>query len=246
MIFKYFLLVFFPGNYKQHLASHMKSTKFNPNSVTNTINKVNSILGQQKLQSPNLGGASGQGMLPLPSEMLSPIVSMSSNKSDSMQMVACPECQLEFPGIDLLQAHISVSHKHLDVKLPNSSAGTAAVAQAAAAAVASAATAASSQDSNGSNDHDASGGADGRPSWHAALEDSQEPFKCNICGKGFQKTSKLTAHMKIHRYVHSAVRCSMYIVHLGLMYIVVLLYVERRKSVMLFWKIGGFLSNTLT
>ena len=190
----------------------MKSTKFEPNSITNTINKVNSILGQQKLQSPSLGGASGQsGMLPLPSEMLSPIVSMSSNnKSDSMQMVACPECQLEFPGIDLLQAHISVSHKHLDVKLPNSSAGTAAVAQA-AAAVASAATAASSQGnegSNGSNDHDASGS---RPSWHAALEDSQEPFKCNICGKGFQKTSKLTAHMKIHRYVHSAVRCSMYI-----------------------------------
>jgi uncharacterized Zn-finger protein len=129
----------------------------------------------------------------------------SSNKSDSMQMVACPECQLEFPGIDLLQAHISVSHKHLDVKLPNSSTSTAAVAQAAAAAVASAATAASSQGnegSNGSNDHDASGS---RPSWHAALEDSQEPFKCNICGKGFQKTSKLTAHMKIHRYVHSAV-----------------------------------------
>ena len=190
----------------------MKSTKFEPNSITNTINKVNSILGQQKLQSPSLGGASGQsGMLPLPSEMLSPIVSMSSsNKSDSMQMVACPECQLEFPGIDLLQAHISVSHKHLDVKLPNSSAGTAAVAQ--ASAVASAATAASSQGnegSNGSNDHDASGS---RPSWHAALEDSQEPFKCNICGKGFQKTSKLTAHMKIHRYVHSAVRCSsMYI-----------------------------------
>jgi len=190
-----------PGNYKQHLASHMKSTKFEPNSITNTINKVNSILGQQKLQSPSLGGASGQsGMLPLPSEMLSPSVSMnSSNKSDSMQMVACPECQLEFPGIDLLQAHISVSHKHLDVKLPNSSASTAAVAQAAAAAVASAATAASSQGnegSNGSNDHDASGS---RPSWHAALEDSQEPFKCNICGKGFQKTSKLTAHMKIHR-----------------------------------------------
>merc|ERR1719458_2004758 len=152
-----------PGNYKQHLASHMKSTKFEPNSITNTINKVNSILGQQKLQSPSLGGASGQsGMLPLPSEMLSPIVSISSsNKSDSMQMVACPECQLEFPGIDLLQAHISVSHKHLDVKLPNSSAGSAAVAQAAAvAAVASAATAASSQGnegSNGSNDHDASG-----------------------------------------------------------------------------------------
>ena len=193
----------------------MKSTKFEPNSITNTINKVNSILGQQKLQSPSLGGASGQsGMLPLPSEMLSPIVSMSSsNKSDSMQMVACPECQLEFPGIDLLQAHISVSHKHLDVKLPNSSAGSAAVAQAAAvAAVASAATAASSQGnegSNGSNDHDASGSS--RPSWHAALEDSQEPFKCNICGKGFQKTSKLTAHMKIHRYVHSAVRCSTYV-----------------------------------
>ena len=188
----------------------MKSTKFEPNSITNTINKVNSILGQQKLQSPSLGGASGQGMLPLPSEMLSPSVSMSSNKSDSMQMVACPECQLEFPGIDLLQAHISVSHKHLDVKLPNSSAGTAAVAQA-AAAVASAATAASSQGnegSNGSNDHDASGS---RPSWHAALEDSQEPFKCNICGKGFQKTSKLTAHMKIHRYVHSAVRLRVYI-----------------------------------
>ena len=202
----------------------MKSTKFEPNSITNTINKVNSILGQQKLQSPSLGGASGQsGMLPLPSEMLSPIVSMSSNnKSDSMQMVACPECQLEFPGIDLLQAHISVSHKHLDVKLPNSSAGTAAVAQA-AAAVASAATAASSQGnegSNGSNDHDASGS---RPSWHAALEDSQEPFKCNICGKGFQKTSKLTAHMKIHRYVHSAVRCSMYIV--------ILLYVLKTSKI---------------
>ena len=198
----------------------MKSTKFEPNSITNTINKVNSILGQQKLQSPSLGGASGQGgMLPLPSEMLSPSVSLSSNKSDSMQMVACPECQLEFPGIDLLQAHISVSHKHLDVKLPNSSAGTAAAAQAAAtaavaAASAATAAAASSQDnggSNGSNDHDASGGGGGsRPSWHAALEDSQEPFKCNICGKGFQKTSKLTAHMKIHRYVHSAVRFSMY------------------------------------
>merc|ERR1719431_37134 len=38
-----------------------------------------------------------------------------------------------------------------------------------------------------------------QPSWHAALVETQEPFKCSICGKGFQKTSKLTAHMKIHR-----------------------------------------------
>ena len=158
----------------------MKSTKFNPNSVTNTINKVNSILGQQKLQSPS---SSQTDLAP---------------KSDSMQMVACPECHLEFPGIDLLQAHISVSHKHLDVKLPSSVGG--------------AASAAASQDnegSNGGNDGGPAAAAAGRPSWHAALEDSQEPFKCSICGKGFQKTSKLTAHMKIHRYATTTItQCS--------------------------------------
>ena len=40
-----------------------------------------------------------------------------------------------------------------------------------------------------------------RPSWHAALEESWEPYKCTVCNKGFQKMSKLTAHMKIHRYL---------------------------------------------
>merc|ERR1719211_474829 len=108
----------------------MKSTKFEPNSVTNTINKVNSILGQQKLQSPS---SSGTDLAP---------------KSDSMQMVACPECHLEFPGIDLLQAHISVSHKHLDVKLPSSSGDEAGPIEA------------------GSN-------SDSRPSWQTAFEESQ-------------------------------------------------------------------------
>lgn len=143
-----------PGNYKQHLASHMRSTKFEPSSVSNSINKVNSILGQPKINEAKAG--------------------------DSMQMVACPECHLEFPGIDLLQAHISVSHKHLDVKLPSSLDD-------------------SSNESPGS-----------KPSWQAILEAEQasqaqqiqDPYKCNICGKGFQKTSKLTAHMKIHRYVN--------------------------------------------
>lgn len=132
-----------PGNYKQHLASHMRSTKFEPSSVTNSINKVNSILGQHQ---PKI------------------------EKPDTMQMVACPECHLEFPGVDLLQAHISVSHKHLDVKLPL-------------------------DHPDSSND----GLNNSRPTWQSALEESQEPYKCNICGKGFQKTSKLTAHMKIHR-----------------------------------------------
>ena len=207
---------------------------------------------------------------------------MSSGKigaGDSMQMVACPECHLEFPGIDLLQAHISVSHKHLDVKLPSSSAATnaantvASTASAAntgntvanAASTANAGSAAStsgaaartsttSQDNEGSNGSNTAGsstnmisggvsppsgplpsgplggnapggpssgvivpvsgslpgvpsggvilpgGVSSQPSWHAALVEAQEPFKCTICGKGFQKTSKLTAHMKIHRY----------------------------------------------
>ena len=143
-----------PGNYKQHLASHMRNTKFEPISVSNSLNKVNSMLGQQPLKSAGQGNASS---------------------TESMQMVACPECHLEFPGIDLLQAHISVSHKHLDVKLPNSSGDEA-----------------MNEGSGGDNNS--------RPSWQTAFEESQEPYKCNICGKGFQKTSKLTAHMKIHRY----------------------------------------------
>ena len=132
-----------PGNYKQHLASHMRSTKFEPSSVSNSINKVNSILGQPKINEAKAG--------------------------DSMQMVACPECHLEFPGIDLLQAHISVSHKHLDVKLPNTT----------------------DEATNGDSNNIT-------PSWHAAMQDF-EPYKCTVCNKGFQKMSKLTAHMKIHR-----------------------------------------------
>eukprot|EP00093_Oithona_nana_P013552 13552.XXX_142509_144428_1 [CDS] Oithona nana genome sequencing. len=142
-----------PGNYKQHLASHMRNTKFEPSAVTNSINKVNSMLGQASKPLPLASGAS------------------STAAADSMQMVACPECHLEFPGIDLLQAHISVSHKHLDVKLPN-------------APIISE----ESSENEGS-----------RPSWQVALEESQEPYKCTICSKGFQKMSKLTAHMKIHR-----------------------------------------------
>ena len=35
-----------------------------------------------------------------------------------MMPVACPECHLDFPGVEALQAHISVTHKHLDVELP--------------------------------------------------------------------------------------------------------------------------------
>ena len=153
-----------PGNYKQHLASHMRNTKFESSSsssasaaatsISSTLNKVNSMFGQLHHQQH----AHHQSSPP---------------KIDaSMQMVACPECHLEFPGVDLLQAHISVSHKHLDVKLPN----------------------AVEETSNGSDSN--------RPSWHAALEESWEPYKCTVCNKGFQKMSKLTAHMKIHRYVY--------------------------------------------
>jgi len=271
-----------PGNYKQHLASHMKSTKFSPSSVTNTINKVNSLLGQQKLPLFGLPGTLSPGVSNSGGpDLATAAPSMSSGKigaGDSMQMVACPECHLEFPGIDLLQAHISVSHKHLDVKLPSSSAATnaantvastASVANTAntvanAASTANAGSAAStsgaaartsttSQDNEGSNGSNTAGsstnmisggvsppsgplpsgplggnapggpssgvivpvsgslpgvpsggvilpgGVSSQPSWHAALVEAQEPFKCTICGKGFQKTSKLTAHMKIHR-----------------------------------------------
>ena len=132
-----------PGNYKQHLASHMRNTKFEPGSVSHSLSKVNSMFGQK---------------------------SNSSSSLDAMQMVACPECHLEFPGIDLLQAHISVSHKHLDVKLPSHE----------------------DEMSNGSNEGS-------RPAWQVALDETQEPYKCSVCNKGFQKMSKLTAHMKIHR-----------------------------------------------
>merc|ERR1711881_211151 len=105
----------------------MRNTKFEPISVSNSLNKVNSMLGQQPLKSAGQGNASS---------------------TESMQMVACPECHLEFPGIDLLQAHISVSHKHLDVKLPNSSLLPNTPAE-----------------ETSTNNGD-------RPSWHAALEES--------------------------------------------------------------------------
>ena len=142
-----------PGNYKQHLASHMRNTKFESSAVINSITKVNSMLGQAS----------------------KPSSATASATNDSMQMVACPECHLEFPGIDLLQAHISVSHKHLDVKLPSEEVT-------------------SVVGNTGSSENENS-----RPSWQMALEESQEPYKCTICSKGFQKMSKLTAHMKIHR-----------------------------------------------
>lgn len=163
-----------PGNYKQHLTSHMRSTKFEPHAITNTINKVNSILGQAKAQTKQQ-----QPLLPLATETKPETASStgSSNSVNSMQMVACPECHLEFPGIDLLQAHISVSHKHLDVKLPSTD----------------------QDNSNGSSTNASNDQSNAKPNWQTALEEAQEPFKCNICGKGFQKTSKLTAHMKIHR-----------------------------------------------
>jgi len=149
-----------PGNYKQHLASHMRNSNTasaaNASSISNTLNKVNSMFGQLQHPSP-------------------PSIAAVSKLDSSMQMVACPECHLEFPGIDLLQAHISVSHKHLDVKLPT---GT----------VLPNTPAEETSTNNGD-----------RPSWHAALEESWEPYKCTVCNKGFQKMSKLTAHMKIHR-----------------------------------------------
>merc|ERR1711936_1003029 len=116
-----------PGNYKQHLASHMRNSNTasaaNASSISNTLNKVNSMFGQLQHPSP-------------------PSIAAVSKLDSSMQMVACPECHLEFPGIDLLQAHISVSHKHLDVKLPSSSAATNAAVSAANSASASAARAA--------------------------------------------------------------------------------------------------------
>ena len=42
----------------------------------------------------------------------------SGNVLPLMMPVACPECHLDFPGVEALQAHISVTHKHLDVELP--------------------------------------------------------------------------------------------------------------------------------
>ncbi len=160
-----------PGNYKQHLASHMKSTKFAPGAVMTSMNKINSIMGQHK--QPQQASHVVQALPLLQLEPQQVKNEAKSSSTSNMQMVACPECHLEFVGIDLLQAHISVSHKHLDVKLPLSQ----------------------EQQSESSND-----GSQAMPSWQSALQDqSQEPFKCTICGKGFQKTSKLTAHMKIHR-----------------------------------------------
>ena len=126
-------------------------------SITNSLNKVNSMFGQLHQGGINPGAA----------------------KIDyNLQNVACPECHLEFPGIDLLQAHISVSHKHLDVKLPNTNN--------------------SEEAPNGGNN---TGDESNRPSWHTTWENSLELYKCTVCNKGFQKMSKLTAHMKIHRYI---------------------------------------------
>ena len=36
----------------------------------------------------------------------------------SFQNISCPECRLEFPGLEILEAHISVSHKNVNVKIP--------------------------------------------------------------------------------------------------------------------------------
>ena len=43
---------------------------------------------------------------------------MDTSGGVGMLPVACPECHLDFPGVEALQAHISVMHKHLDVQLP--------------------------------------------------------------------------------------------------------------------------------
>lgn len=147
-----------PGNYKQHLASHMRTTQFAPNpSVSNSLQKMNAMFAQQNRPSLVVGNQGDGG-----------------GGASVVQMAACPECHLEFPGIDLLQAHISVSHKHLDVSLPSS---------------------AGEEDNNSRDDHMASLPL-GR--W-IGNEEPETLYNCQICGKGFLKMAKLTSHMKIHR-----------------------------------------------
>ena len=138
--------------------------------MSQTLSKVNALFGQHLAKAKPSATATS-----------------SSGGDSGMQMVACPECHLEFTGIDLLQAHISVSHKHLDVKLPLSIL------------------------EGGDQSNGASGGESDTPgvvkasrsligSWHTPSPD-QYPYHCQVCNKGFQKTAKLTAHMKIHRSV---------------------------------------------
>ena len=97
----------------------MKSTTQQPpNSVMANLAQMNNVFASQsgkKRPSASPHNTSGP--------------TSGSNSPKSMKLdggnvlplmlpVACPECHLDFPGVEALQAHISVTHKHLDVELP--------------------------------------------------------------------------------------------------------------------------------
>ena len=95
----------------------MKSTTQQPpNSVMANLAQMNTVFASQggkkrPSSSPHSGLTSG-------SNSPKGLKLDSGNGLPLMMPVACPECHQDFPGVEALQAHISVTHKHLDVELP--------------------------------------------------------------------------------------------------------------------------------
>ena len=96
----------------------MKSTTQQPpNSVMANLAQMNTVFAPQQgkkrpSSSPHNSGPTSGSSSPKSMKI------DAGNVLPLMLPVACPECHLDFPGVEALQAHISVTHKHLDVELP--------------------------------------------------------------------------------------------------------------------------------
>lgn len=113
-----------PGNFKQHLASHMRSATIAQDAVDlnssappvlSTLSSAPSKKRSHSHGSSTPAGASAAKAVKLESEVQLP---QSPVPPQQLQLLACPECHLEFPGVEALQGHIAVNHKHLDVEMP--------------------------------------------------------------------------------------------------------------------------------
>lgn len=197
-----------PGNFKQHLLSHLKSAPANSvmgTMVTETLNKINATFGHS--------GSHAKKKMKLDSD------SGSGNGS------VCPECKEEFASESELEAHFISKHGKVETSstpdgasvkmetgddkpfpcdkchqgfttedeyedhLPNCNPANLDL---------------STEDSGYGDWPTVVKRKPGRPpKLHAGGPGDNglvavPIFPCKICGKGFQKLNKLTAHMKVH------------------------------------------------
>lgn len=158
------------GNYKQHLMSHLRTA----NSPATPKRQMNELLAKQSSgKRPKLDSSSR------------------SDLSNSFAVLTCTDCNMEFPNVDELEEHISFTHKQMEIDLDDMEPITLDESLVAEGL------------SNGYENNPVSwfpspARKPGRPPTKNAVSGQKSNFKCEICGRVFQRRRKLAIHARIH------------------------------------------------